>query len=121
MSIVKEFEARIEAEQVIGTYKWLQQWTWQEKNKLDKYITDNTKNIEETFSRRQQTMTYLCSHNFRSVLDIKELKIQLSELDEEEIKELISFYNLEKPAQTYKEIKTRINSPESFMTNIPFV
>ena len=121
MRIIKAFEARIEAEQILGTLEWIREWDYKEMNKLREFIHENEERIERTFSKKQKIIAYLIGHLFNYVTNVKEHKIDFSKLGEDGIQELMTYYRLEKPEARYKEIKAAINGPESFMTSIPYM
>ncbi|CAA6829159.1 MAG: Unknown protein [uncultured Aureispira sp.] len=120
MSILKEFTARLNADQVLGTYDWLYTWDWRERNKLKIYLDKEFKKLTKTLARRQQTILFLVFDQLTSVMDIESVKLALVDLDEEEIQEVMAFYDLVHPKKRYKKIKSDINGPESFLTRIPY-
>ncbi len=120
MRIIKAFEARIEAEQILGTLEWIREWDYKEMNKLREFILENEERIERTFSKKQKTIAYFIGHLFTYVTNVLEHKIDFSKLGDEGIQELMTYYRLDKPEERYKEIKADINGPESFMTSIPY-
>ncbi len=117
--ICKEFEERIKNEEVTGTCKWIksEEYEWEDRKTLNDYIsTISTQN----FTRKQYLILRFVTMSYVSITRIKDLKIDLPLLDEEDVKELLVYYDLENPIQKYKEIKAEIAAPTSYLTRIPY-
>ncbi len=117
--IVKKFEEKLAKEEIKGISKWIFSFSWQDRNLLFEYEKAYSKETN-TISSIQRTMLSLVRLSCQSVLDLKEIGLELEKLSEIELSEILSFYDLEKPEKRYKEIKADIASPESFLTRIPY-
>ncbi|QCX38042.1 hypothetical protein FF125_06220 [Aureibaculum algae] len=115
--ICKDYELRIKNEEVTGTCNWIKGKVWEERKYLDEHLL---KLSTENYTAKQSLILRIVARIHSSVLNIKELDIDLQTLDDVDIAELIVFYNLENPEKRYQEIKADIASPESFLTRIPY-
>ena len=115
--IFKELDLRIKNEEVTGTCNWIEEKKREERKHLDEYLNSLS---TENYTAKQKLILHFVIKMHTSILDMKELNIDLSTLDEADIAELMVCYDLENPAVRYQTIKTAIASPESYMTGIPY-
>ncbi len=116
-TICKEYDRRIQQEEVTGTCDWIKGKEWEERKVLTEHIENLSK---ENYTPKQSLILRFVLYLHTSVLKIKELEIDLKALDETDIRELIKFYDLEKPEARYQEIRAAIASPENYLTRIPY-
>lgn len=120
--ICEEFDLRIKNEEVVGTCQWIRDkyeaHSYQEINVFTEYALAMSK---DNFTPKQHLISQLSLKYQVSVTHIQELVTAFTELDEEDIAELMIHYNLEKPLQRYEEIKTAIAAPSSYLTGIPYL
>ncbi len=119
-TIVKEFNERIENEKVTGTANWIRNKDWEERRVLIEHLKKIDGAKYEAFSSIQKTIFCILQYNFKHVMDLTDMDLDLQALSEIEIEELIDLFGLEKPNEKYKEIKRRIASPTSFFTGISY-
>ncbi|HAS45024.1 MAG TPA: hypothetical protein DCS93_31370, partial [Microscillaceae bacterium] len=118
-TICEEFDLRIKNEAVKGTFQWIKDklsHPYEERKVFAEYASNLSK---EGFTIKQSLIFDIATQD-RGVLNIQELDVDLTQLDEEDIAELIVYYDLEKPAARYREIKASIAAPTSYLTGIPY-
>ena len=147
-SIIEEFKTLFEKKEIEGLYKWSQNYDYCEREILINFIRNELSNIKpkdlsklDDFNRSieertelaqmaengfrefdivQQTIIYLILEDSVGILNLKNTQIDIDLLDGKSIDEVILFYNLKNPQKRYKEIRDSINSPQSFLTRIPY-
>ena len=145
---ITEFKAFFDNNKIKGLHKWIKTYSWRERDILIKHIKDELSNVAtndysklDNFKRRieernelglivstgfthysliQQTIIHLIIEDSIGVLNLRGTQIKIELLNDEAVDEIILFYNLKNPQKRYKEIKTAINSPSSFLTYIPY-
>ncbi|OJJ23677.1 hypothetical protein BKI52_04810 [marine bacterium AO1-C] len=119
-TICEEFDQRIQHEKITGTYQWIQEklsHPYEERKVFYEYLSNIS---TDDFTPKQHLILGISLKHQVSITNVQELEVALDTLDEEDIAELIAYYNLENPAQRYQEIKTAIAAPTSYLTTIPY-
>ncbi len=120
-TIIAEFEQKLKAKDITGISRWIDDMYWEDKKAFSEYLKKYKDLDNYSLSIVQKKILRLTQYISSYATDLKEIDLDLSNLNEEEIKELLIYHNLEKPDERYKEIKSNISSPESFLTRIPYL
>lgn len=119
-TICEEFDLRIKNEEVASTCQWIQEklsHPYEERKAFSEYLLNIS---TDDFTPKQHLILGISLRNQTSITNVRELGVALPKLDEEDIAELIVYYDLKKPEKRYQEIRTAIAAPTSYMTSIPY-